>query len=98
MLSLAVAPRHRVRASLPIAAVTLVLGLLLPAVSHADNYVINNGPSAPTPNSSVGPWTVIAGLQGSKTTWSLAAGDYIGPLGSSMNVLSTDAAQVSAPA
>lgn len=89
---------RRLRAMPVLAAGALLVALALPAASRADTYVINDGPSTPSANASAGPWTAYGGPQGNKSTWSLTAGDYIGPLGATMAQSTSDGVRASSPA
>src|ERR1039458_9009567 len=83
-----------------LAAMTIatVLALAIASNAHAGSYVINNCPSAPSPNGSAGPWQVYGAVTASKTACSAGAGDFIGPLGRAMAPNSIAGVAIYAPA
>ncbi|MGO8906640.1 MAG: hypothetical protein ACLQMH_13605 [Solirubrobacteraceae bacterium] len=76
-------------------AIATVLAPLAPA--QAGTYVINNCPSAPTPNGDPGPWVVFGSPQLSKGSCSGGERDWIGPRGGSVSAASWDGVQVAVP-
>lgn len=67
------------------------------AVASAGNYVINNCPSAPTPNGDSGPWVIWGSPQLDKGTCGGGPGDWIGPRGGSLSQNASDGVAVYAP-
>jgi hypothetical protein len=68
------------------------------SAAHAGTYVINNCPSAPTPNGDPGPWVIFGSPQSSKASCGSGAGDWIGPRGGSMSPGTSDGVRVTVPA
>ncbi len=68
------------------------------STAHAGTYVINNCPSAPTPNGDPGPWTIFGSPQTSKGGCGEESGGWVGPRGGSMGYATADGVQVTVPA
>jgi hypothetical protein len=90
--------RHALRRwVIPAALVAAALGASLAISSaYADTYAINNGPSAPLPNTEPGPWTVFGSSQRAKVTWDEGVAGYLAPRGD-MNPGSSAGVQVDVP-
>jgi hypothetical protein len=70
--------------------------LVMASRANAGTYVINNCPSAPTPNGNPGPWAIF-GAPGTKGLCSGGPGDYIAPRAGTMNPNSPAGVQVTVP-
>jgi hypothetical protein len=72
--------------------------LWVSAGADAGTYVIDDCPSAPTSPLDSGPWTIFSSPQADQGSCGAGAGDWIGPLGTSMSPGSLDGVSASVPA
>jgi hypothetical protein len=76
----------------------IVTALAIASAANAGTYVINNCPSAPTPNGDAGSWTIFSSPQADEGSCGGGPGNWIGPASEFMSPNTLDGVSIAVPA